>query len=87
MLVLLAWALLAAECLVWRARGSSSKGMRILYKFCGGHDYIQAYRREDAAAEAAYVVDGKPAAAEDSEVELPRRGSEEVVRSTLNPMR
>jgi ABC-type amino acid transport substrate-binding protein len=86
-LVLLAWALLAAECLVWRARGSSSKGMRILYKFCGGHDYIQAYRREDAAAEAAYVVDGKPAAAEDSEVELPRRGSEEVVRSTLNPMR
>ena len=53
-LVLLSWVLLAVECLVWRARGSSHKALRSLYKFCGGHYYIEAYQAEDMAAEASY---------------------------------
>ena len=54
-LVLLAWALLACEVAVWRRREGTSRAQRCLYKFCGGHYYVEAYKKEDAEAEAHYV--------------------------------
>ena len=59
-LVLLSWALLACEVAVWRRREGASRAQRCLFKFCGGHYYVEAYKKEDAEAEAHYVEEPFP---------------------------
>jgi hypothetical protein len=50
------WVLLACEVVVWRRRARGGRLQRACFKFCGGHDFKEAYEREDASADAEYLA-------------------------------
>ena len=57
-IVISSWCLLGLELVVWRhkeAKGRAGKIWRSLFKFCGGHYFVDAYDAEDKEAESAYV--------------------------------
>ena len=56
-IVTLSWVLLGCEVAVWRRREREGWCSRAVFKFCGGHYFVDAYDREDEDAEASYVED------------------------------